>query len=80
MEKRLLEIDTKHPIPVTPQHLGQKPFSEISQPQNVVELKRQMAIKEQDLTYAKQRNEKMYQEVESLKKELASKQPSQPDA
>jgi hypothetical protein len=39
-----------------------------------------MAIKEQDLTYAKQRNEKMYLEVETLKKELASKQPSQPDA
>jgi cell division protein FtsB len=44
----------------------------------VVELKRQLAIKEQDLTYAKQRNEKMYQEVESLKKELSLRTSAEP--
>jgi hypothetical protein len=37
----------------------------------VVELKRQLAIREQDLNYAKQRNEKLSNEVESLKREKA---------
>jgi hypothetical protein len=36
----------------------------------VVELKRQLAIREQDLNYAKQRNEKLSNEIESLKRDL----------
>jgi len=35
-----------------------------------VELKRQLAIREQDLTYAKQRNEKLSNEIETMKREL----------
>ena len=37
-------------------------------PPSIAEMKRQLAIKEQDLTYAKQRNEKLVQEIEILKK------------
>jgi hypothetical protein len=74
LEKRLVDLDPKHPLPVIPQHLGSKPFSPDLQiqslPPNVVELKRQLAIREQDLTYAKQRNEKLANEVDSLKKDL----------
>ena len=36
---------------------------------SVAEIKRQLAIKEQDLLYAKQRNEKLQQEIESMKKQ-----------
>ncbi len=64
MEKRLLEFDPKHPLPVTPQHLGKDA--------SAVEIRRQLAIREQDLTYAKQRNEKLKNEIEIMKREGAS--------
>ncbi|CDW83113.1 UNKNOWN [Stylonychia lemnae] len=67
-EKRIVELDSKHPVPVLPQHMGQKSFSQGEQPQSMAEVKRQLAIKEQDLMYAKQRNEKLLQEIDNLKK------------
>jgi hypothetical protein len=64
LERRILDFDAKHPLPVTPNHLGLK----TAEPQSTVELKRLLAIKEQDLTYSKQRNEKLMLELEQLKK------------
>jgi hypothetical protein len=52
-------------MPVLPQHLGLK-----DQQSNGVEVKKLLAIKEQDLMYAKQRNEKLMQELETLRKDL----------
>jgi hypothetical protein len=69
LERRLQELDPKHPLPVLPQHLTQRAFSAPEMPPNVVDLKKQLAIREQDLTYAKQRNEKLANEIESMKRE-----------
>lgn len=66
-EKRILELDPKHSLPVLVSHLGLR-ASQVDLPPNIVEYKKLLAIKEQDLTYAKQRNEKLSQEVETLKK------------
>lgn len=64
VERRLLEFDPKHPLPVLPSHLGNALPAK-----DQVEIKRQLAIKEQDLLYSKQRNEKLHLELESLKKD-----------
>lgn len=71
LEKRLLDFDPKHPLPVTPQHLGLQAGKSDS---TIVEMKRQLAVKEQDLTYTKQRNEKLQQEVDQLKKDVSGVQ------
>ncbi len=49
LERRVLDYDPKHPLPVISSHIGQK----TAEPQSMVELKRLLAIKEQDLTYSK---------------------------
>jgi hypothetical protein len=44
LEKRLLDFDPRHPLPVTPNHLGLKPIED--QQSSLAEIRKQLAIKE----------------------------------
>ena len=72
-ERRILDYDPDHPMPVMPHHLGTvfTPEAGIlgdeqAQNQTTADLKRLLALKEQDLLYAKQRNEKLLREIDDM--------------
>lgn len=72
-ERRILDYDPDHPMPVMPHHLGTvfTPEAGIlgdeqAQNQTAADLKRLLALKEQDLLYAKQRNEKLLREIDDM--------------
>ena len=55
-ERRILDFDPGHQLPILPYHLGQ---GIQNQDMSTSDLKRQLGLKEQDLQYTKQRNEKL---------------------
>jgi len=66
-------MDPSHSLPVQEAHLASGVHSSIDSHQNnttSADIKRQLALKEQDLLYAKQRAEKAMQEAERSRKEL----------
>lgn len=65
-ERRIHDFDPSHPLPVRPDHIG----SQSDHFQSTSDFKRQMALKEQDLTYARQRAEKAAREAEMYRREL----------
>ena len=72
-ERRILDYDPDHPMPVMPHHLGTvfTPEAGIlgddqAQNQSAADLRRLLALKEQDLLYAKQRNEKLLREIDDM--------------
>lgn len=66
-ERRILDFDPGHPMPLMPQHLGTGSISQNTEALNSpAELRRQLALKEQDLLYTKQRNEKLSRELEQI--------------
>jgi hypothetical protein len=68
-EKRIQDLCPAHQLPVLPSHLGNPAGAATEQAnQTTVELRKSLALKEQDLTYAKQRNEKLVNEMETIKK------------
>ena len=78
-ERRILDYDPEHPMPVMPNHLGVvfTPEAGIlgdeqTQNQSTADIKRLLALKEQDLMYAKQRNEKLVREIEDIKQKEGS--------
>ena len=66
-ERRIKDFDPQHPLPVLPEHIGVQPDQILS----TGDFKRQLALKEQDLVYARQRAEKAASETESYKREVA---------
>lgn len=67
-ERRILDFDPEHQLPVLPSHLGTGSIAPQAEgPNSPAELRRQLALKEQDLLYTKQRSEKLSHELEQIK-------------
>eukprot|EP01022_Parablepharisma_sp_SALTPOND_P006123 TRINITY_DN1247_c0_g1_i1.p1 TRINITY_DN1247_c0_g1~~TRINITY_DN1247_c0_g1_i1.p1 ORF type:complete len:1815 (+),score=205.72 TRINITY_DN1247_c0_g1_i1:2854-8298(+) len=72
-ERRIAELCPEHPLPVQPSHLG-KTFGTFSFRQPIgADAKKTLNMKEQELHYANQRNEKLQLENEKLKHMLMGK-------
>ena len=72
-ERRILDFDPQHALPITEEMIGQATESTRDPSSGQAlnqDYKRQLALKEQDLVYAKQRAEKAYKECEYLRQEL----------
>ena len=62
-ERRIMDFDPKHPIPVMPYHLGQKLCDQMDTIDSTsAELKKQLAIKDQEVFYLRKENEKLVRE------------------
>ena len=61
-EKRIVDLAPDHPLPLLEAHLGTAVGKR--DPPSLIETRRQLALREQDLQYAKQRNEKLHNELE----------------
>ena len=70
-EMRILDFDPDHALPVTEEMIGLTKISNSNSNKSgpSVELKKQLALKEQDLLYAKQRAERVMKENEDLRVE-----------
>jgi len=71
-ERRIQDFDPEHPMPVMPYHLGTNLGGSGGaqggpQNQTTADLKRLLALKEQDLYYSNQRNEKLMREMNEMK-------------
>lgn len=82
-ERRILDFEPQHALPITEDMIG-TPGESTRDPTAVqaqqTDFKRQLALKEQDLVYAKQRAEKALKENEYLRQEIAQlRQSTQPD-
>ena len=82
-ERRILDLEPNHALPITEEMLGEGVEATRDQQQygnsnnsgsNVQDVKKQLALKEQDLLYAKQRAEKTVKENEYLRQELEEAQ------
>ena len=78
-ESRLLDFDPEHPLPLQPGHLGTAPIAieggimdaviyeivsgMLNNEQGSADQKRQLALKDQDLQYAKRKIERMEREL-----------------
>lgn len=69
-ERRILDLEPNHALPVTEDMLGASAEATRDPQKGSGELKRQLALKEQDLVYAKQRAEKASKENEYLRQEI----------
>lgn len=78
-ERRIIELDPSHPLPVMPYHLGQPPSGSPgatgpnppdtghASVQSSAELKKLLAVKEQDLYYTKREADRLLKELEQLR-------------